>query len=365
MVLSMPPAAAATAGLHASARQEVRRDASLIVVNDDAMGSHTARAPRVRSAACSQIPRPTPSCSGSAARSPNRARAAARRDGLAWLSRAGRPHRRPGGADARACAPSRRATRPRRRRLRLARSGADDRVERARLVVADMRAAEVAPRRPTLRALPRGGPTDLSISTTSRSSGCGRRRPVHRAARRARTARGSAEPRRVPPLLQVMRRPARGARRGSSSASSRPPTTCRGCALLPPQLPQHKLAPHIRHALPSRRRVDRPAAARVQRALRTGDAPPADAALRRPRRPLRRGEARAALALLRSLWRHGGRMSERTARRVLVGRRGVGAARRRRRALDSIRDAMFGESRNADRAARRRGAAAEHEATRG
>ena len=92
----------------------------------------------------------------------------------------------------------------------LARSGADDRVERARLVVADMRAAEVAPRRSTLRALfraARGGPTDpLEILVDELQLGL--RPGVNEFTAllcACRTARSSgAEPRRVPLLLQVM-----------------------------------------------------------------------------------------------------------------------------------------------------------------
>ena len=262
----------------------------------------------------------------------------------------------------------------------LARSGADDRVERARLVVADMRAAEVAPRRSTLRALfraARGGPTDpLEILVDELQLGL--RPGVNEFTAllcACRTARGSgAEPRRVPLLLQVMaacQLEGHGAAVQQllglvATADDLPPLR----ALLPPQLPQHTLAPHIRHALLlAQARVDRPAAVHaVQRALRTGDAPPADAALRAVLVGCcDGGEARAALALLRSLWRHGGRMSERTARRVLVAAGEAAGARRAGAVelLDSIRDAMFGESRNADsQRRRRRGAAAEHEATR-
>ena len=203
----------------------------------------------------------------------------------------------------------------------LARSGADDRVERSEARAGRSRrrwrrGARRCARSSGRRAAGRPRPARDPRRRAAARAAAGRQR-VHRAAlrvpHRARQQRRAAAGAAAAPGNGGV--PARGARRGGAAAARprrdrrRPAAAAR--LAFPPQLPQHKLAPHIRHALLAQARVDRPAAVHaVQRALRTGDAPPADAALRAVLVGCcAGGEARAALALLRSLWRHGGRMS--------------------------------------------------------
>ena len=192
----------------------------------------------------------------------------------------------------------------------------------------------------------------------------GRQRPrcSARAAPRA-AASASRGGRRRPPSR--WRRPARGARRGERRRPRRDGRRWRSRGArgsLRARAPKAALAPHIRHALllaQARARDRRRRCTRCSARCVTGEAPPADAALRAVLVGAATAARRARHAALLAV-------APRRSRVVGAARRGsLPPARRRRYArgaaepLDSIRDAMFGEVATPAAAAAARGAAAD------